>query len=651
MHDLIPISNEIPEEVLSNQEKKDLQSINNIKLPTVIENTSNLPMSKEDIVKMHTDSIKATEAGKLMRKLAKHYKTSGANPQIYIQALIKAIECGEFVLRTELALAEELRKIEKHQGARKDLEKHQNIRTKADIIRDFGLTTQQAKDISMLEDWAVNLAIKEAWEKHKVPTREMALKMIKEKHKKENNKPYNPEAIYMDYVPYPDEIMKLPPIRSTTLCSNVGIDEFFLEYAHVKNCIMAELEKDRVEFYKTNYPDVKCFQGDVFDKNIQKGIIEEHIQQGCKLLIATPSCQTFTVAGKRDFKDIRTQLFIPILDIIEGIDSVNEYVLIENVKEYMKASPKHLRKLIGERTIVEYIKYRLEKLGYEVNIDKINAANYGTPQSRERVIILASKKGIWKFPLPFKKQITLMEAIGHLPSLDNLSTDNFIPSIYKKAPKSSQMYYFYRYWSTPQLTKQEIEMLRHTPTGHSAWDNAKEYQPKTKEGKESKADRKSRFKRENWNKPASTITSDSGSISGMNTIHPGRPIVDRKGNILWSDARVYTLYEKLILLGFHNGEAWCHNKPEFKIPAWASENLINVVLGESFLPRLAAVLAETIPNRTAHPDEKLEDYPQMVDIEGDSFKYYPVVSYELRNYDLNDNIYKKNMSFPIINKK
>ena len=32
MHDLIPINNEIPEEVLSNQEKKDLQSINNIKL-------------------------------------------------------------------------------------------------------------------------------------------------------------------------------------------------------------------------------------------------------------------------------------------------------------------------------------------------------------------------------------------------------------------------------------------------------------------------------------------------------------------------------------------------------------------------------------------------------------------------------------------
>ena len=167
MNDLIPISNEIPEEVLSNQEKKDLQSINNIKLPTVIENKSNLPMSKEDIVKMHTVSIKATEAGKLMRKLAKHYKTSGANPQIYIQALIKAIECGEFVLRTELALAEELRKIETHQGARKDLKKHQNIRTKADIIQEFGLTKQQAKDISMLEDWAVNLAIKEAWEKTK----------------------------------------------------------------------------------------------------------------------------------------------------------------------------------------------------------------------------------------------------------------------------------------------------------------------------------------------------------------------------------------------------------------------------------------------------------------------------------------------------
>ena len=132
----------------------------------------------------------------------------------------------------------------------------------------------------------------------------------------------------------------------------------------------------------------------------------------------------------------------------------------------------------------------------------------------------------------------------------------------------------------------------------------------------------------------------------MSSVHPGRPIVDKDGNVTYSDARVYNLTEKLILLGFPNNEAWCYDKPKYKVPEWASDNLINEVLAESFLPRLAAVLAETIPQRTAHPDEKLEDYPQMVKLKNDSIAHYPVVGYELRNYDINPNCYLKNKPFP-----
>ena len=383
-----------------------------------------------------------------------------------------------------------------------------------------------------------------------------------------------------------------------------------------------------------------------FAVNEQKQIIEEHIKQSCKLIIATPPCQTISLAGKRDFNDPRTKLFLPILNIIEGVDSINDYVLIENVPPYMTASPKGLQHILEGKTIAEHIKYRLEKLGYEVNIDKINGANYGTAQARERMILLASKKGMWKFPIPFKKQVTLMDAIGNLPSSDVSLSDSFLPYNYLKNSEATDDIFLYRYWCTPQLTNQEIEMLRHTPTGKSAWDNPEKYQPKNKDGSKSGSDRKGRYKRESWDKPASTITSDCGSISGMSSVHPGRPLVDKDGNVTYSDARVYNLKEKLILLGFPNGEIWCRNKPEYKVPTWASDNFINTVLAESFLPRLAAVLAETIPNRTAHPDEKLENYPQMVKLENDSIVHYPVVGHELRNYDINPNSYLRNWPFP-----
>ena len=110
------------------------------------------------------------------------------------------------------------------------------------------------------------------------------------------------------------------------------------------------------------------------------------------------------------------------------------------------------------------------------------------------------------------------------------------------------------------------------------------------------------------------------------------------------DPRVYNLEEKLILLGLSIDKRWCNNKPCFQIPDWASDKLINDVLAESFLPKLAAVLAETIPNRTAHPDEKLEDYPQIITPKPNEFLFYnmykgrifyPVVEERLRNYDLN----------------
>lgn len=644
MKNLAPVANSIPEVVLNDNEKKDIKKILAV----------NLPIPPTDISKLPDYINGGSKVRDYMKKMATRYVTQGLNPQIYNMALDRAIECGELVLRAELSLSYHLKQIKTRQGMRNDLKTkiEKQYKTKTEKIKEeYGLTKEQAKKISMLEEWAVEAAIKQGWENREIPTRTLAIQMIKARHKAENNKPYNPDSVYMDYVPYPEEVMKLPPIRSTTLCSNVGIGEYFLEYAHVKNVLAVEYEGPRVQWYQEIYPSCNALKGDLFDEKIQKQVIEEHIKQGCKLIIATPPCQTVSLAGKRDFNDPRTKLFLPILKIIESVDSVNDYVLIENVPPYMTASPKGLQHILKEKTIAEYIKYRLEKLGYIVNIDKLNGANYGTPQARERMILLASKKGIWKFPVPFKKQVTLMEAIGNLPSSDISSSNSFLPYNYLKNSEAENDIFLYRYWYTPKLTNQEIEMLKHTPTGKSAWDNAKEYQPQNKDGSKSGSDRKGRYKRESWHKPASTLTSDCGSISGMSTIHPGHPIVDKEGNVTYSDARVYNLKEKLILLGFPNGEIWCHNKSEYKVPKWASDNLINKVLAESFLPRLAAVLTETIPNRTAHPDEKLEDYPQMIKLKNTSIEYYPVVGHELRNYDINLNSSLKNKPSPYVIKR
>ncbi len=59
----------------------------------------------------------------------------------------------------------------------------------------------------------------------------------------------------------------------------------------------------------------------------------------------------------------------------------------------------------------------LKTLGYQVDYDVINIANYGAPQRRNRMLLVASRIGKIKLPRKTKESLTLKEAIGHLPKL------------------------------------------------------------------------------------------------------------------------------------------------------------------------------------------------------------------------------------------
>lgn len=142
------------------------------------------------------------------------------------------------------------------------------------------------------------------------------------------------------------------------------------------------------------------------------------------MLLVSPPCQTFTVAGKRDFTDKRTCLFLTTLEIIEKIKP--EYVVIENVKEFLNARPINLKHILGDKSIGDFICDKLKSWGYTVNVDICNAADYGTAQLRERAIFLASLNGLWKFPKKDKFCIPLFEVIGDLPSLEVVTNPHFI---------------------------------------------------------------------------------------------------------------------------------------------------------------------------------------------------------------------------------
>lgn len=175
-----------------------------------------------------------------------------------------------------------------------------------------------------------------------------------------------------------------------------------------------------------------------YDKNFDHPLLLKDVKElkGSKLpdydlLTGGFPCQGFSVANLyRDVKDERNELY---LEIVRFLNETNpKYFLAENVPGIMSLGKGEVVKQIMK----EFSEIGKEdgKLGYEVHKYKLNAADYGVPQGRKRVIFLGVSKEINKekrrelfdnFPpkktnsikiednLPPQK--TLREAIGDLP--------------------------------------------------------------------------------------------------------------------------------------------------------------------------------------------------------------------------------------------
>jgi DNA (cytosine-5)-methyltransferase 1 len=351
-------------------------------------------------------------------------------------------------------------------------------------------------------------------------------------------------------------------IKGISLFSNVGIDEHYFPKNNIKISVSNEIIDKRCKFYSHLYPDVNMVCGDITDKIIFDKLVDLYKKNGCDFLIATPPCQGMSIAGKMAKDDVRNRLIINTIEFIKTTKPSN--IIIENVPQMLKFSI-----LVNDKEvkITDYIKNKLEPLGYKINYDVLNASDYNTPQHRKRAIFLISKIDKWEFPKKNKK-ITVLEAIGDLPSLESGENSN-IP--YHNAKKHNENH---------------ITWLKHTPTGKSALDNKIHY-PK-KDGRRIKGF-STTYKRINWNEPSPTITMCNGGISSQNNVHAGR----KKEDGTYSDARVLTILELLRLTGLPDN---------WNIPKWASDNLIRQVIGEAFPPKFSEQLLTTMPKKKIWTD-------------------------------------------------
>ena len=147
------------------------------------------------------------------------------------------------------------------------------------------------------------------------------------------------------------------------------------------------------------------------------------------VLFGGPPCQGYSNSNRmtRSNKNPKNWLFKEFMKSIAIIEP--DWVVIENVPGL---------KNMDKGFFLEEICDDLHKLGYTPNYKILNAADFGVPQKRERIFIIASKDGIaidfpkGDFP---EKHVTVNDALSDLPTLSNGAKEDSLK--YKSAAKSN----------------------------------------------------------------------------------------------------------------------------------------------------------------------------------------------------------------------
>ncbi len=124
-------------------------------------------------------------------------------------------------------------------------------------------------------------------------------------------------------------------------------------------------------------------------------------------------CQGFSLMGKRAMDDPRNQLVHHFVRLVDEIKP--KYCLFENVKGLTLG--KHA-------TFLDELIAALINAGYQVKSPYrvLNAADFGVPQKRERLFLIAARAGLAlpRYPKKQAEKITVLDAIADLPDADHI---------------------------------------------------------------------------------------------------------------------------------------------------------------------------------------------------------------------------------------
>lgn len=202
--------------------------------------------------------------------------------------------------------------------------------------------------------------------------------------------------------------MILNSLTSIELCAGAGGQALGLEAAGFSHQAAVEIDRHCQETLKLNRPEWNVVSGEDADLWNFSGKRFE----GVDLVAGGLPCPPFSIAGKQLGEQDERNLFPPALRIIEEIKP--KAVMIENVRGFLSGSFEDYR---------THLKGQFRKLGYEVDWRLLNASDFGVPQLRPRVVIVALKPELTDFfswPSPLKgKPPTVADTLIDLMKANN----------------------------------------------------------------------------------------------------------------------------------------------------------------------------------------------------------------------------------------
>lgn len=202
-------------------------------------------------------------------------------------------------------------------------------------------------------------------------------------------------------------MLALPkPLYAIDLFAGAGGLTLGLKQAGFQVVGAVEIEPVARETYQLNHPEVNFFWEDIKKVSGEDILNALGIAKGeLDLLAGCPPCQGFSMMRTRNtrssVKDARNDLIFDYLRLVRDLSP--RAVMLENVPGLMK-----------DRRMKWVLKC-LKAWGYYAEPDAariLDAADFGVPQRRKRLILMTSKTGAIKFPEKVTKPISVIKAIG-----------------------------------------------------------------------------------------------------------------------------------------------------------------------------------------------------------------------------------------------